>query len=253
MAAAGYIKTELGRAGLTPHAIDVTARGVTLPTVWAEIPGAQCPNRVFVLTGHYDTVPGSPGTDDDASGVAAMLETARILAKAHLPATVVVAGLPFEEDGQPYAGSAALASELLDNQQRHVVGMVSAEMLGYADSQPDEDGKVGDYLNVLGYPGAEQLVQVFDRANTAWAGGAKVQAATIPETESFISRSDHQAFHARGVPAAFATDGANFRTPYYHTPQDTTDNIVKPFLAGAARTLVAGTIGMAGRTTVCAG
>ncbi len=253
LAAARHIETELDRAGLRPHRIDVTADGVTLPTVWAQIRGTQCPDRVFVLTGHYDTVPGSRGADDDASGVAGMLETARVLAHATLPATVVVAGVPFEEDGMPYPGSSALATELLDHQKREVIGMVSAEMLGYALPKPAADGDPGDYLYLLGYQDAKQLVQIFDRANTAWAGGAKLDAGTVPETESYISRSDHAAFHTHGVPAAFATDGANFRTPYYHTPEDVPAHIVRPFLTGAVRTLVAGTIGMAGRTTACAG
>ncbi|MDR2997499.1 MAG: M20/M25/M40 family metallo-hydrolase [Microbacterium sp.] len=252
-AAAKYVETQLRDAGLEPKKIDVTAQGVTLPTVWAEIPGTQCSDRVFVLTGHYDTVPGSPGADDDASGIAGMLETARILAGARLPATVVVAGVPFEEQGSPYAGSAVLATELIRHQHRDVFGMVSAEMLGYASTTPNADGRIGDFLNILGYPDAEQLVQIFDRANTEWAGGAKVEVETVPATESFISRSDHEAFHMRGIPAAFATDGANFRTPYYHTAQDVPQNISTDFFAGAVRSLVAGTIGMAGRTAACDG
>ncbi|WP_298865917.1 M20/M25/M40 family metallo-hydrolase [uncultured Microbacterium sp.] len=253
IAAAEYVKTQLQDAGLAPKTIDVTLRDITLPTVWAEIHGQQCADRVFVLTAHYDTVPGSPGADDDASGVAGVLETARILADAQLPATVVVAAVPFEEEGSPYAGAAALATELIEQQHRDVFGMVSAEMLGYATTEPNADGQVGDFLNVLGYPDAEQLVQIFDHANTEWAGGAKAQVATVPETETFISRSDHAAFHLKRVPAAFATDGANFRTPYYHTPQDVPENISTDFFAGAVRTLVAGTIGMAGRTAACEG
>lgn len=253
VAAAEYVKTQLQDAGLAPKTIDVMLRDTALPTVWAEIPGTQCSDRVFVLTAHYDTVLGSPGADDDASGVAGVLETARILADAHLPATVVVAAVPFEEEGSPYAGAAALATELIEQQHRDVFGMVSAEMLGYASTKPDAEGKVGDFLNVLGYPDAEQLVQIFDHANTEWAGGAKAQVGTVPETESFISRSDHAAFHLKGVPAAFATDGANFRTPYYHTPQDVPENISTDFFAGAVRTLIAGTIGVAGRTAACEG
>lgn len=253
LAAAEYVKAQLKDAGLAPKTIDVTVSGTTLPTVWVELPGTQCSDRVFVVTAHYDTVPGSPGADDDASAVAGVLETARILAGSHLPATVVLAAVPFEEEGSPYAGAAALADELIKKQHKDVFGMVSAEMLGYATTKKNAAGKVGDFLNVLGYPDAEQLVQIFDRANTQWAGGAKVQAATVPETETFISRSDHAAFHARGVPSAFATDGANFRTPYYHTPQDVPENISTAFFAGAVRTLVAGTIGMAGRTAACTG
>ena len=90
-------------------------------------------------------------------------------------------------------------------------------------------------------------------AHGATFGGTKLDAGTVPESESYISRSDHAAFHERGVQAAFATDGANFRTPYYHTPEDVPAHIVQPFLVGAVRTLVAGTIGMAGRPAACGG
>lgn len=244
MAGAAYIAAELTAAGLQPASIDVTGMGVTLPTVWAEIPGKRCPDRVFVLTAHYDTVAGSPGADDDASGVAGILETARVLAGAELPITVVVAGVPFEEPGPPFIGAEALAAELIDHRQQTVVGMVSAEMLGYALSEPRDDGDRGDYLNVLGYRGAEEMVNSFATASAAWGGG-KVEASTVDDTVSYIGRSDHAAFHARGIPAAFATDGADFRTPHYHRASDTPENIVTDFFVGSVKTLVAGTIAVA--------
>jgi hypothetical protein len=246
MAAAAYIETELTAAGLQPTSIDVTGMGVTLPTVWAAIPGKTCPNRVFVLTAHYDTVAGSPGADDDASGVAGVLETARVLAGAGLPITVVIAAVPFEEPGPPFIGAEALAAELIDRRQQTVVGMVSAEMLGYALSEPRADGDRGDYLNVLGYRGAEAMVNSFATASAAWGGG-KVEASTVDDTVSYIGRSDHAAFHARGIPAAFATDGADFRTPHYHRSSDTPENIVSGFFVGSVKTLVAGTIAVASR------
>lgn len=244
MAAAAYITAELTAAGLQPASIDVIGTAVRLPTVWAAIPGKTCPDRVFVLTAHYDTVAGSPGADDDASGIAGILETARVLAGAELPITVVVAGVPFEEPGPPFIGAEALAAELIDHRRQTVVGMVSAEMLGYALSEPRADGDRGDYLNVLGYRGAEEMVNSFATGSAAWGGG-KVQASTVDDTASYIGRSDHAAFHDRGIPAAFATDGADFRTPHYHRASDTPENIVTDFFLGSVKTLVAGTIAVA--------
>lgn len=243
LAAAELVDERLVEAGLEPGRIDVDAHGVTLPVVWAEIPGTQCANRVFVVTGHYDTVSGSPGADDDATGVAAVLEIARVLADAEPGAGVVVAAVPFEESGLPYAGSSALA-ETLEDDSREVIGMLSAEMLGYATSEPDSSGDPGDYLNVLGYEGSEDLVGTFAAAAEAWVDGFEVQASVHPPETDFISRSDHAAFHARGVPAAFATDGADFRTPYYHQADDLPANIVRPFFRDSVRTLVGGAFAM---------
>lgn len=245
-AATAYIRSELEEAGLEVREIPVTSGDATLPVVWAEIGGKRCGDKVFVLTGHYDTVPGSPGADDDASGVAAVLETARVLAKAEPDASIVVAGLPFEEQGPPYPAARALGGAL-QKDGRTIVGMVSAEMLGYAAPAAKGDDP-GDTLMLLGYEGAEGLVQTFRAAASAWTSPVKgwggVEAGTYPPDTSFISRSDHMAFHALGVPAAFATDGANFRTPHYHQASDTPENIVKPFFEGAVRTMVGGTFAM---------
>ncbi len=246
-AAASYVDAELAAAGLDVRRTDVTRSGVTLPVVWAEIEGSECAERVFVVTGHYDTVPGTPGADDDASGVAGMLETARILAGAGLPASVVVAAVPFEES-MDYAGSRALAAELTGRAGTTVVGMVSAEMLGYALPPEEDPESEGDVLNVVGYDDTEALVDAFRGAEAM--GGAEVVGESDSST-SYVGRSDHAAFHDAGVRGVMATDGANFRTPHYHQPSDTPDNIVPGFFTRAVRTLVKGTVTMAARA--CAG
>ena len=246
-AAASYVDDELAAAGLDVRRTDVTRSAVTLPVVWSEIEGSECAERVFVVTGHYDTVPGTYGADDDASGVAGVLETARILADAGLPATVVVAAVPFEES-MDYAGSRALAAELTGRPGTTVVGMVSAEMLGYALPPEEDPASEGDVLNVIGYDGTEALVDAFRGAEPM--GGAEVEGESDSST-SYVGRSDHAAFHDVGVPGVMATDGANFRTPHYHQPSDTPDNVVPGFFTRAVRTLVKGTTTFA--SEACAG
>lgn len=239
LAAADHIDTELAAAGLEPERIDVDAHGVSLSVVWAEIAGTSCADHVFVLTGHYDTVEGSPGADDDATGVAAVLETARVLADARPDAGIVLAGLPFEEFGIPYPAADALGRHLVE-QGRAVEGMVSAEMLGYAAPEPGPDGDPEDYLHLLGHRGAEEMVATFAGAAARWAPDVEIQAGTYPPETDFIDRSDHAAFHRLGIPAAFATDGAEHRTPHYHQPDDVPENIVRDFFTGSVQALVAG-------------
>lgn len=248
-AAASYAGAELAAAGLDVRRIDATHSGVTLPVVWAEIEGSECADRLLVVTGHYDTVPTTPGADDDASGVAGMLEVARIVGDAGLPATVVVAAVPFEES-MDYAGSSALADELTGRPDTTVVGMVSAEMLGYALPPAEDTDGTGDTLNLIGYDDTEALVDAFRGAEAM--GGAEVVGESDSST-SYVGRSDQQAFHVRGVPAAMATDGANFRTPHYHQPSDIPDNIVPAFFTSAVRTLVKGTVTFASRACGAAG
>lgn len=241
LGAADYVDSELAAVGLDVDRIEVEEAGVTLPVVWAELgPGGATPT--FVVTAHYDTVAGSPGADDDASGCAGVLEIARVLAAAigdglALATTVIVAALPFEEYGPPYPASRALGESLLAD-GRPLSGMLSAEMIGYAHPAPTLDDP-GDALLLLGYEGAEALVAQFTDAAERFAvlptGGGTFSADT-----DFIDRSDHAAFHALGVPAMFATDGANFRTPHYHRPSDTPDTIVQPFLLGCAQTILGG-------------
>lgn len=240
-AAADYVADEFESAGLAPQRLPVTVAGATLPVVWTEVGGSGprgAGQPTFVLVGHYDTVRGSPGADDNASGVAAVLEAARVFVDVDLPSSVVLAGLPFEELGPPYPASLALG-ELLLAEERHLTGMLSAEMLGYALPEPDDSGDPGDYLLLLGNEGAEELVATFADAATRFAD-FRTEGGTFPPETEFIDRSDHAAFHALGVPAMFATDGANFRTPHYHQASDTPENIVQPFLHGCVKTIVGG-------------
>jgi len=249
-AAAAYVAEQFAGAGFAVEEIDVDAFGVTLPVVSAEIEGTECPERVFVLTAHYDTVEGTPGADDDASGVAAVIEVGRALADADLPSSVVVAAVPFEEQGPPYAGSAALAERLIVSEEREVIGMISAEMLGYTLDALGPDGDTGDYLLFFGYERAEALVQTFVAAALEWVPDfGAVALAADPDEIADVDRSDHYAFNEYGVPAAMATDTANFRNPHYHQPSDTLQTLDLHFLAGSTQALVAGTVAYASLDT----
>lgn len=239
-AAADYAEQQLRSYGLEVATIAVSADGVELPVVWTEIGGGRCQGEpTYVLVGHYDTVAGSPGADDNASGTAAVLETARVLAKARLPISVTLAVLPFEEPGPPFRGAMALQSTLQSGAgKRTILGAVSAEMVGF--SSPDlVDGQRQDVLYLLGYQGSETLVTTFAAASARWGAG-NVVARTVPADNPFIWRSDHAAFHDAGIPAAMATDGGETRNPNYHKDSDRPDTLSPEFLAEATRTFVGG-------------
>lgn len=239
-AAADYAEKQLRGYGLEVATIAVSADGAELPVVWTEIGGGRCQGEpTYVLVGHYDTVAGSPGADDNASGTAAVLETARVLAKARLPISVTLAVLPFEEPGPPFRGALALQSTLQAGaSKRTILGAVSAEMVGF--SSPElVDGRRQDVLYLLGYQGSETLVTTFAAASQRWGAG-NVVARTVPADNPFIWRSDHAAFHDAGIPAAMATDGGETRNPHYHKDSDRPDTLSPEFLAEATRTFVGG-------------
>ncbi|NNG37346.1 M28 family peptidase [Nakamurella aerolata] len=247
-AAADYSAQQLRNYGVEVNTIPVQAEGIELPVVWTEIGGQRCPGTAtYVLVGHYDTVPGSPGADDNASGTAAVLETARVLAKAGLPISVTLAVLPFEEPGPPFRGALALLSALQTGETgRRVLGAVSAEMVGF--SSPElVDGERQDVLYLLGYQGAETLVTTFAAASDRWGAG-NVVARTVPADNPFIWRSDHAAFHDAGIPAAMATDGGETRNPNYHKDSDRPDTLSPAFLAEATRTFVGGLAALSARS-----
>jgi Zn-dependent M28 family amino/carboxypeptidase len=243
-AAAESVAATFAGLGLAVEQVEVPDRGVVLPAVWACVPGMATDDAI-VFSAHYDTVRGTPGADDNASGVAGVLELARVLRESPLPVSVVLAAVPFEEGdsvepgGGFFAGAAALAARLCATSR--VIGMVSLEMIGFTSDRPDElvDG-VGDYLALVGDPAAAGLVETFAAAADGRCG-ARVVAATFDLGENAdIARSDHVAFWAHSVPAAMATDTANFRNPHYHRPSDTPDTLDVAFMASAVRALLLG-------------
>jgi len=255
-AAASYVEQELRACYLEPVVLDVTHQGVTLPVVWSSLPAAGCADpvdgrarsrRAVVLVAHYDTVEGSPGADDNASGVAGLLEIARVLPRETLPIDVILAAVPFEEDPGAFAGSAALAAYLTGAAGLDVVAALSAEMLG-CSAAPRLVGDLGDDLILVGYPGTELVVDILVAAARAWSPG-EVRGLAVPQHVPEIERSDHASFHRHGVPAVMATDGAEFRNRHYHQSSDTPDTLDPQFLAGATASLAVGLMALASLST----
>ena len=246
-AAARWVASQFETAGLVPREIEEQARGVSLPVVLTEIAGAR-QDLAFVISAHYDTVRGTPGADDNASGVAGVLEIARVLAGVALPVSLVLAAVPFEEGdsmqpGDPFFdGATALARDVCSRST--VVGMLSLEMIGFTSSEADAlaEGK-SDYLAIVGNLDVEAMANAIVEAATQVPGLPRVVPGAMDvEVMPDVARSDHAAFWAFGVPAAMATDTANFRNSNYHKPTDTPDTLDYAFMAGAVRAVIAGAL-----------
>lgn len=172
--------------------------------------GAARPDEIIIVGAHYDSVPGSPGANDNASGVAAALEAARVLATANPPRTVQFVLFSGEELG--LFGSAAYATE----NRAGVVAMVNLDMVGW-----------GSRLMVGNSPGRDETV-----VNTALRVAEELG---IPATRFRLGASDHASFERVGIPAVFLHRGID---PYYHKPSDVPSIVDPRHLEEAARLVV---------------
>jgi len=242
-----YLRQELATLG-TVRSLPFHHRGRRYTNWSLSLPG-RYPQRPPVVVGaHFDTVPGSPGADDNASGVAALLEIARALAQNLPHSPVEIVAFDLEEYG--FVGSTAYA-DAWAAQGRPLRLMVSLEMLGYYTTTPGCQTyppgvpgiypTKGDFIALIGnHSSVPAMVKL-------WAGcrraGARCQwlpvadgGRTLPDTR----RSDHVPFWDRGYRAVMVTDTADLRNPHYHQPTDTVDTLNVPRLAQVCAGLTVG-------------
>ena len=252
--AARFIEEAFRGMGYTPR-IDEAAN------VEAEIRGGD---EIVVIGAHYDTVPGSPGADDNASGVAALLAIARRFA--HEKHALSVAEGPqrtlrfvaFANEEPPYfateqMGSWTYAKRCHDRRER-IVAMISIEAIGYysdaAGSQqypamleavyPTTANFIAFASNLPSRALLQRCVDVFRRhATIPSEGGA------LPEDVPGIAWSDQWSFWRFGYDAIMATDTALFRNPHYHQRSDLPDTLDYARLAQTTEGLIAVTRALA--------
>jgi hypothetical protein len=194
------------------------------------------PGPALLITAHYDTVAGSPGADDNASGVAAVLALARTLHDARPARNLRFVFFPNEEApycNTPDMGSLRYAKGAAARGDK-VVAMLSLESIGYysdaANSQrypAGLEGKyptTGDFIAFVSHKKDERLVGEVMSTFLAHAT-LPAQGAALPEDVEGVASSDHWSFWQMGWPALMVTDTAPFRNPAYHQPGDLPDKL----------------------------
>lgn len=233
-AAADYIDRTLRKAGHEPIRHPVPAMDQEFHNIEVRLPSDGLSSQIFVIGAHYDTVRGSPGADDNASGIAVLLELAHLLRDAELGQSLHLVALANEE--APFFGTAAMGSLRYAHEARErgddIVGMISLEMLGYYSDEPGSQSfppflghfypDRGNFVAFVGSLPARQLVR---QAIEAFRENADVPSEGLAAPIQDVLRSDHWAFQQMGYPAIMLTDTANFRNPYYHGPGDTADRL----------------------------
>jgi Zn-dependent M28 family amino/carboxypeptidase len=234
--AASYISEQFARAGLTPAAQTYTILDRTYANIAAEIPGRTRPKEILVIGAHYDSVTGSPGADDNASGVAVLLELARLLAVAPLERTVRLVAFTNEEP--PFFMTAEQGSRVYAREAKRrgddIRAMLCLESLGFFSDEPHSQGypfpvglfypKTADFVAFVGNVQSRGLVI---RCLTLFRQAAAFpsQGASVPGILPGASWSDHRSFWAEGIPALMITDTAFYRNQGYHTRRDTPDTL----------------------------
>ncbi len=233
--AADYIAGQLTQAGGRVESQPFRVGGRDYRNVIARF-GPEAGERL-VIGAHYDAVQGTPGADDNASGVAGLLELALLLGRQPPPLRVDLVAYTLEEPPHFHTdrmGSAVHARSLKEAGVK-VRAMLSLEMLGaYSDAPDSQDYPMaalrlrypdtGHFIGVVGIPGDDGLT---DTVASAMRAGSPlpVESLKAPKSLTGVDFSDHASFWDQGYRAVMVTDTAFMRNPRYHTREDTWDTL----------------------------
>jgi hypothetical protein len=235
-AAAQFIQRSLQDAGFNVWRQEFAVDRRPVCNLVVECVGKVRPDQIIVVGAHYDTVPHSPGANDNGSGVVAALTLARSFVDRSVGRTVRFAFFVNEE--APYYMTAAMGSLQYAQECRanhnDILGMISLETIGYYVAEPATQRyplkllsrfypSTGDFAAIVGNVRSRRFVHAVIRAMRKTR--FPVEGIAAPSWLKDIFRSDHAAFWSCGFPALMITDTANFRYPHYHTAEDTVDKI----------------------------
>ncbi len=237
-AAEDYVFSTFQRLGYAPQRRGHTCMGQEVSNIVAGEPAA---GGYYVLGAHFDTVAGTPGADDNASGVAVLLEVARLARSFQPPRPWTFIGFTCEEP--PAFDTPQMGSRVYARQARQrgaeILGMLCLEMVGYYRSQPRSQ-ELPLSLRLLGYPTTGDFIglvsdwpskPLLKRLEAALKGGGSLPVVTLalpPGGQILLPEarlSDHANFWDAGYPAVMLTDTAFMRNPHYHGEGDVMANL----------------------------
>lgn len=249
-AAAQYVEQQLTAAGYAVTRQRFVVDDLPVANLVAERRGAARASEQIVVGAHYDSAPGTPGADDNASGVAAALELARAFAT-RAPARTV-RFVFFTNEEPPWFETPRMGSEVAARAARaagdDVRAMLSLETMGYFD---DAEGaqhypwpfsrfypSTGHFLAFVGDSDSRDLVRECVRVFRAHATLA-ADGAALPRAVEGAGWSDHAPYWRAGYRAVMVTDTAPFRNPHYHRATDLPPTLDLARLARAVQGLTA--------------
>jgi Zn-dependent M28 family amino/carboxypeptidase len=231
-----YALAELRREGYQVSEHSYSVDGQKVSNLEAILVGSESASGTVVVGAHYDSVAGTVGADDNATGVAAVLELARMLHGSNLRKSIRF--VLFANEEPPFfqtdlMGSLVYARQLKQDRVS-VSAMISLEMLGYYSEAPSSQKypallgmfypSRGDFVGFVGKSDSPDLVhravRIFRETTSIPSEGV-----AAPADWPGVGWSDHWSFWQSNYPAIMITDTALFRNPYYHTARDTPDKL----------------------------
>jgi Zn-dependent M28 family amino/carboxypeptidase len=247
--AASYISSVFEDAGLAVREQTYEYYDQRVMNLLATVPATAGARAHYVVGAHYDTVPSTPGADDNASAVAVMLELARRLQQVRLSAPVLFAAFTLEEPPAYLTGhqGSRIFVRSCQSKDARVLGAIILEMVGYTAPRqhypylarwpwyPTDGNFIGIIGNWRSLRFGHSVLRGF-RKNT----GLPVESLFLPFDGRILPEtrlSDHASFWDAGLPALMVTDTAFFRNPNYHLPSDTIDTLDFTFMAELVKSL----------------
>jgi hypothetical protein len=243
------IEGELTEAGYTPKSLPYEVEGKRVANIEAVREGTS-PREIVVVGAHYDTAETAPGADDNASGVASLIELARIFAAKPLRRTIRFVAFPNEEP--PHFWKESMGSlhyaKACKERGDDIRAMISLESIGYYRDEPGSQKYPpvvawfypdrGDFVAFVGNLASRSLVrETVGTFRTATRFPS--EGAAMPGFVTGVGWSDQWSFWQMGYPAVMVTGTAPFRNPNYHTPHDTPETLDYDRLARVTAGLVA--------------
>jgi Peptidase family M28 len=243
-AAADFIEDSFSRAGLRTRRDSYEMRGQPCHNIEAEIPGNR--PEIIVIGAHYDSVFGSPGANDNGSGVAAVLGLAQRFAARETRQSPprrtpdkTLRFVAFVNEEPPYFLSGEMGSLVYARRCKErgdkISAMISLETIGYFSDAPHSQTypspglgvfypKVGNFIGFVSNVHSRALLR---RVIALFRKHAKIpsEGASLPAFIPGVSWSDQWSFWQHGYPALMVTDTAPFRYPFYHSSSDTPDKL----------------------------
>lgn len=236
-----YIEAQFKGMGLNPQRQEYTVEGNDVFNIVIEISNSSNQAKPLLVIGaHYDVAGGeSPGADDNASGVAGLIEIGRLLKDRQADITVPIQLVAYSTEEPPYFASknmgSAVHAKSLKDKGRKVEMMISLEMLGYYSDEWFSQNYPMPLMYMF-YPAKGDFIGIVGRyEDRSWIKDIKkslsnlddlgVQSIASPIYVTGMDFSDHASYWEYGWPAVMVTDTAFLRNKQYHKQGDTADRL----------------------------
>lgn len=238
-----YIEETLARYGHKVSRHTFQENGRDYDNILGLQKGTSQPEKIIMIMAHYDTVADSPGANDNASGVAGVLELARVLVRYRFHKSILFVGINLEEGkergvkGTPTKRGSTPLAAFARKEGWQLDGVINLEEIAYAGddypqtkaaNMPIEVPKIGDFIFVVGNEVSANMVRDYVVLAEQLPAYLPCIPMVVPGNGEVLPdsrRSDHAPFWDQGYPTIMLTDSANFRYPHYHQASDTLDKL----------------------------